>query len=81
MLDQDGERCRLAADVWSAGNRETMRGTPKKISLQRRLIFDLMHASTGVPFVSLSRSLHIRPLLEARAGAGFEKGADMQGSR
>ena len=46
-----------------------MRGTPKKISLPRRLIFDLMHASTGVPFVSLSRPLHIRPLLEARAGA------------
>lgn len=46
-----------------------MRGTPKKISLPRRLIFDLMHASVGVPFVSLSRPLNIRPLLEARAGA------------
>ncbi|WP_375159660.1 acyltransferase [Bradyrhizobium sp. RDT46] len=44
-----------------------MRGTPKTISLRRRLICDLMHASMGVPFVSLSRSLNIRPLLEARA--------------
>ncbi|MCK1681214.1 acyltransferase [Bradyrhizobium sp. 147] len=46
-----------------------MRGTPKTISLRRRLICDLMHASMGVPFVSLSRSLNVRPLLEARAGA------------
>jgi len=46
-----------------------MRGTPKTISLPRRLIVDLMHASMGVPFVSLSRSLDIGPLLEARAGA------------
>ncbi|WP_028137353.1 acyltransferase [Bradyrhizobium japonicum] len=46
-----------------------MRGTPKTISLRRRLICDLMHASMGVPFVSLSRSLNIRSLLEARARA------------
>lgn len=46
-----------------------MRGKPKNISLPRRLICDLMHASMDVPFVSLSRSLNIRPLLEARAGA------------
>lgn len=46
-----------------------MRGTPKTISLPRRLICDLMHASMDVPFVSLSRSLDIRSLLEARAGA------------
>ena len=46
-----------------------MRGTPKTISLPRRLICDLMRASMGVPFVSLSRSLNIRPLLEARSGA------------
>lgn len=46
-----------------------MRGTPRTISLPRRLICDLMHASMGVPFVSLSRSLNIRPLLEARTGA------------
>ncbi len=46
-----------------------MRGTPKKISLRRRMVFDLMHASMGVPFVTLSRPLQIRPLLEARAGA------------
>jgi len=46
-----------------------MRGQPKNISLPRRLIVDLMHASMDVPFVSLSRSLNIRPLLEARAAA------------
>src|SRR4051812_2067052 len=46
-----------------------MRGTSKTISLPRRLICDLMRVSMGVPFVSLSRSLNIRPLLEARAGA------------
>src|SRR5262245_25999422 len=51
-----------------------MRGTPKKISLPRRVIFDLMHASIRVPFVSLSRPLHIRPLLEARAGAAAPAG-------
>lgn len=45
-----------------------MRGTPRTISLRRRLICDLMHASMGVPFVSLARPLKIRPLLEARAG-------------
>ena len=46
-----------------------MRGRFRKISLPRRLIIDLMHASTGVPFVSLSRQLQIHPLLEARRGA------------
>ena len=46
-----------------------MRGTSRTISLPRRLICDLMRASMGVPFVSLARSLNIRPLLEARAGA------------
>jgi hypothetical protein len=37
--------------------------------MPRRLVADLMHASRGVPFVSLRRTLDIRPLLEARAGA------------
>ncbi|MCP3409665.1 acyltransferase [Bradyrhizobium sp. CCGB01] len=46
-----------------------MRGKARTISLPRRLICDLMRASMDVPFVSLSRSLDIRPLLEARAGA------------
>src|SRR3954466_3476349 len=46
-----------------------MRGTSRKISMPRRLVADLMHASRGVPFVSLRRTLDIRPLLEARAGA------------
>jgi hypothetical protein len=44
-----------------------MRGTIRKISMPRRLIADLMHASMGVPFVSLARPLNIRPLIEARA--------------
>jgi hypothetical protein len=51
-----------------------MRGTPKKISLLRRMVFDLMYASMGVPFVSLSRPLQIRPLLEARASAKLPAG-------
>lgn len=51
-----------------------MRGRPRTISLPRRLICDLMHASMGVPFVSLSRSLDIRPLLEARAKAAAAAG-------
>jgi hypothetical protein len=51
-----------------------MRGTVRKISIPRRLILDLMHASAGVPFVSLRRSLHVRPLLEARALAAQRPG-------
>jgi hypothetical protein len=46
-----------------------MRGTIRKISLPRRLIVDLMHASMRVPFVSLRRNLDIRTLAEARAAA------------
>jgi hypothetical protein len=44
-----------------------MRGTNRKISLPRRFIADLMHASMHVPFVSLSRTLDVRQLIEARA--------------
>jgi hypothetical protein len=44
-----------------------MRGTNRKISLPRRFIADLMHASMRVPFVSLSRTLDVRQLIEARA--------------
>lgn len=44
-----------------------MRGTVRKISLPRRLITDLMHASIRVPFVSLSRRLNVHELSEARA--------------
>lgn len=44
-----------------------MRGTVRKITLPRRLVADLMHASIRVPFVSLSRPLDVRQLLEARA--------------
>jgi hypothetical protein len=51
-----------------------MRGTVRKISLPRRLVADLMHASAGVPFVSLTRSLNVRQLLEARALAAQPPG-------
>jgi hypothetical protein len=51
-----------------------MRGTARKISLPRRLVADLMHASIRLPFVSLSRPLHVRPLLEARALAAQPPG-------
>src|ERR1700674_263085 len=44
-----------------------MRGTVRRISLPRRLVADLMHASIKIPFVSLRRPLNVRPLLEARA--------------
>jgi len=44
-----------------------MRGTVRKISLPRRFLADLMHASMQVPFVSLRRTLNVRPLIEARA--------------
>ena len=42
--------------------------------MPRRLVADLMHASIGVPFVSLTRSLDVRPLLEARALAAQPPG-------
>ena len=46
-----------------------MRGTIRKVSVPRRLIIDLMHASRGVPFVGLRRRLAIRPLADARAAS------------
>lgn len=46
-----------------------MRGKIRKVSLLRRLIVDLMHASRNVPFVSLRRRLAIRPLAAALATA------------
>src|SRR6202166_5148615 len=52
----------------------SMRGTVRKISMPRRLVADLMHASIRVPFVSLTRPLNIRPLLEARALAAQPPG-------
>jgi hypothetical protein len=51
-----------------------MRGTRRRISLPRRFVVDLMHASLRVPFVSLSRPLDIRALLTARAGAAHPPG-------
>ncbi|KRQ99726.1 acyltransferase [Bradyrhizobium jicamae] len=51
-----------------------MRGTVRKITLPRRLVADLMHASIRVPFVSLTRPLHIRTLHEARAQAAERVG-------
>ena len=51
-----------------------MRGKVRKISMPRRLVADLMHASIGVPFVSLTRSLNVRQLVEARALAARPPG-------
>jgi hypothetical protein len=51
-----------------------MRGTVRKISMPRRLVADLMHASMRVPFVSLTRALNVRQLLEARALAAQPPG-------
>ena len=51
-----------------------MRGTVRKISVPRRLVGDLMHASIRVPFVSLTRTLNVRPLIEARAAAAQPPG-------
>ena len=51
-----------------------MRGTVRKISMPRRLVADLMHASIRVPFVTLTRPLNIRQLLEARALAAQPPG-------
>src|SRR3954447_10511631 len=51
-----------------------MRGTVRKISLPRRLIADLMHASIRVPFVSLARPLNVRELATARALAADPPG-------
>jgi hypothetical protein len=42
--------------------------------MPRRLVADLMHASSRVPFVSLQRPLNVRPLLEARALAAQPPG-------
>jgi hypothetical protein len=51
-----------------------MRGTVRQISMPRRLVADLMHASMRVPFVSLTRTVNVRPLLEARALAANPPG-------
>src|SRR6195952_3100620 len=51
-----------------------MRGTVRKLSVPRRLVADLMHASRHVPFVSLRRTLDIRLLLEARAASAHHPG-------
>ncbi|MGZ5872464.1 MAG: acyltransferase [Bradyrhizobium sp.] len=51
-----------------------MRGTNRKISLPRRFIVDLMHASMRVPFISLSRPLDVSRLIEARAKAAQRPG-------
>jgi len=51
-----------------------MRGQFRKISTPRRFIIDLMRASAGVPFVSLSRPLNVRQLVEARAASARPPG-------
>lgn len=43
-----------------------MRGTVRKISRSRRFVIDLMQASMGVPFVSLSRPIDVHSLVAAR---------------
>jgi hypothetical protein len=51
-----------------------MRGSIRKVSVPRRLIIDLMHASMGVPFVALRRRLGVATLAEARAGCTVRPG-------
>jgi hypothetical protein len=51
-----------------------MRGTVRKITMPRRIVIDLMHASIRVPFVSLARPLDVRLLSEARAQAALRPG-------
>ena len=51
-----------------------MRGTARIISIPRRLVADLMHASISVPFVSLTRPLSVRQLIEALALAAEPPG-------
>jgi hypothetical protein len=51
-----------------------MRGTVRKISMPRRFLVDLMRASIGVPFVSLSRPLNVSAVIEARALAAQRAG-------
>jgi hypothetical protein len=51
-----------------------MRGTVRKISTPRRFIIDLMRASAGVPFVTLSRPLNVRQLVDARAATAQPPG-------
>lgn len=51
-----------------------MRGKPRALSLRRRLIVDMMHAASRVPFVGLRRTLSIGPLLEARATSAWPPG-------
>src|ERR1700716_4463518 len=51
-----------------------MGGKGRKKLKPRRLGADLMHASIGVPFVSLTRSLPARQLVEARALAAQPPG-------
>jgi hypothetical protein len=53
---------------------KTMRGTTRKITLPRRFIIDLMHASMRVPFISLSRAIDVGPYMEARAKAAYRPG-------
>lgn len=45
-----------------------MRGQVRKISVPRRFVIELMRASRDVPFITLSRTLDVKPLADARAG-------------
>jgi hypothetical protein len=51
-----------------------MRGTSRTISLPRRLIADLMHASKDVPLITFKRTLQIDALARARSAASTRPG-------
>ena len=51
-----------------------MRGTFRRISLRRRLIIDLMHASRHVPFITLRRTISVAAVAHARATASSAPG-------
>jgi len=56
VLDQEPAHGQSEEPVCGCGNLSgTMRGTARKISIPRRLVADLMHASIRIPFVSLQR--------------------------
>src|SRR5665213_703434 len=69
MLNQQpaGPSSRTGRFLTQGHENESMRGTIRKISLRRRVIIDLMRASMDVPFVTLSRTLDVKRLAEARA--------------
>jgi hypothetical protein len=51
-----------------------MRGKARRVSLVRRFIVDLMHASQHVPLITLQRRLDLSAVAAARAGAAMRPG-------